>query len=51
MVEGVSAYVADVRGRRFPEDSHTYSIDPNELAAFEKYLEQESLAGSSAWDW
>ena len=47
MVEGVSAYVADVRGRRFPEDSHTYSIDPNELAAFEKYLEQESLAGSS----
>ena len=51
MVEGVSAYVADVRGRRFPEDSHTYSIDPNELAAFAKYLEQESLAGSSAWDW
>ena len=51
MVEGVSAYVADVRGRRFPEDSHTYSIDPNELAAFEKYLEQESLAGSSPWDW
>ena len=51
MVEGVSAYVADVRGRRFPEDSHTYSIDPNELAAFEKYLEQESLATTSPWDW
>jgi 3-methyl-2-oxobutanoate hydroxymethyltransferase len=51
MVEGVSAYVADVRGRRFPEDSHTYSLDPNELAAFEKDLEQESLAGSSPWDW
>ena len=31
MVDGVSAYVADVRGRRFPEDSHTYSIDPEEL--------------------
>ncbi|MCB0875794.1 MAG: 3-methyl-2-oxobutanoate hydroxymethyltransferase [Solirubrobacterales bacterium] len=51
MVDGVSAYVADVRGGRFPEDSHTYSIDPGELRAFEDYLEQDSLAGTSPWDW
>ncbi|HET6832115.1 MAG TPA: 3-methyl-2-oxobutanoate hydroxymethyltransferase [Solirubrobacterales bacterium] len=51
MVAGVGAYVADVRDRRFPEDSHTYSIDPDELAALRRYLEQDSLAGTSAWDW
>ena len=28
MVAGVVGYVADVRDRRFPDDSHTYSIDP-----------------------
>ena len=39
------AYVADVRDGRFPEDSHTYSIDPNELAALEKYLEQDDARG------
>ncbi len=51
MVAGVSDYVADVRGRRFPDESHTYSIDPDELAAFEGYLEQDTLAGKSPWDW
>jgi 3-methyl-2-oxobutanoate hydroxymethyltransferase len=51
MVAGVGAYVADVRSGRFPEDSHTYSIDPDELAALERYLEQDTLAGSSPWDW
>ena len=51
MVAGVGAYVADVRDRRFPEDSHTYSIDPDELESFRRYLEQDSLAGTSAWDW
>ena len=51
MVAGVSDYVADVRGRRFPDESHAYSIDPDELAAFEGYLEQDTLAGKSPWDW
>ena len=51
MVAGVGAYVADLRSGRFPEDSHTYSIDPDELAALERYLEQDTLAGSSPWDW
>lgn len=51
MVAGVSDYAADVRSRRFPEDAHTYSIDPDELAALRNYLEQETLAASSPWDW
>ncbi len=51
MVDGVVAYVADVRERRFPEESHAYSIDPDELAAFAEYLDQDTLAGKSKWDW
>ena len=51
MVAGVSAYVDDVRERRFPEESHTYSIDPEELSAFADYLDQDTLAGKSPWDW
>jgi len=51
MLAGVRDYVADVRDGRFPDESHTYSIDPDELEAFESYLEQDSLAGTSAWDW
>lgn len=51
MVEGMTGYVADVRGRRFPEESHTYSIDPEELAALHAYLDQDSLAATNAWDW
>jgi 3-methyl-2-oxobutanoate hydroxymethyltransferase len=51
MVAGVGAYAADVRGRRFPDDDHGYSIDPAELDEFRRYLDQESLAGATAWDW
>ncbi len=50
MVAGMSAYAQDVRARRFPGDEHAYSVDPDELAALRRYLDQESLA-ASAWDW
>jgi 3-methyl-2-oxobutanoate hydroxymethyltransferase len=50
MRDAVRAYAADVRERRFPADEHTYSVDPDELEQFKRYLNQESLAGS-AWDW
>jgi 3-methyl-2-oxobutanoate hydroxymethyltransferase len=50
MVAGVRAYAEDVRDRRFPAEEHTYGVDPEELEAFRRYLDQESLA-SSAWDW
>lgn len=51
MVAGVGSYVADVRARRFPEDAHSYSIDPDQLAALRDYLEQETLAATTPWDW
>ena len=52
MVEGVEAYTADVRARRFPDEEHSYSISPEELAEFKRYLEEESLAGTDTpWDW
>jgi 3-methyl-2-oxobutanoate hydroxymethyltransferase len=50
MIAGVSEYAADVRTRTYPADEHTYSIDREELEAFRRYLDQESLA-ASAWDW
>jgi 3-methyl-2-oxobutanoate hydroxymethyltransferase len=51
MVAGVRAYAGEVRSHRFPDDDHSYSIDPDELAEFRNYLDQESLASSSVWDW
>ena len=34
-----------------PTSRHTYSIDPDELLAFADYLDQDTLAGKSKWDW
>lgn len=52
MLRGVNAYTADVRARAFPDEEHSYSISPEELAEFKRYLEEESLAGTNTpWDW
>ena len=51
MVRGVAAYTSQVREREFPAPEHTYSMDPDELSEFHRYLNQETLAGTSAWDW
>ena len=51
MVTGLSEYVAEVRSHRFPSTEHEYSIDSEELAAFGDYLDQDTLAGKSPWDW
>src|SRR5580698_3613207 len=40
MVAGVAAYAADVRGGSFPAPEHTYSIDDDELRAFEAGLDE-----------
>jgi 3-methyl-2-oxobutanoate hydroxymethyltransferase len=45
MVEGVSAYAAEVRERRFPSDEHTYGIAPEELDRF-----REIVTPGKAWD-
>ena len=52
MVEGVSRYAEDVRSHRFPEPEHVYGVEPEELAEFQRYLEQKDGIGSKAsWDW
>jgi 3-methyl-2-oxobutanoate hydroxymethyltransferase len=38
MNDGVTAYVEDVRSRRYPGPEHTYSIDPAELAELRTQL-------------
>src|SRR4051795_1550037 len=51
MVAGVSAFAAEVRAREFPAPEHTYSVEEDELEEFKRYLEQDSLASASSWDW
>jgi 3-methyl-2-oxobutanoate hydroxymethyltransferase len=52
-LKGLRAYSEDVRAGRFPnEDEHTYSIPPEELEEFARYLEEEALVGTDTpWDW
>jgi 3-methyl-2-oxobutanoate hydroxymethyltransferase len=50
MVEGVRAYVEEVRTRRFPDAEHVYSVDQGEVEELKRFLETESLA-TAPWDW
>jgi 3-methyl-2-oxobutanoate hydroxymethyltransferase len=51
MVGGLRRYAAEVRAGEFPAAEHIYSIEPAELAELKRYLEQETLASPSSWDW
>jgi 3-methyl-2-oxobutanoate hydroxymethyltransferase len=51
MVEGVRHYAEEVRAGDFPREEHSYSIPPEELRDFRRYLEQETLAAKTPWDW
>jgi 3-methyl-2-oxobutanoate hydroxymethyltransferase len=52
MVEGVGAYVEEVRSHRFPAAEHVYGVEPAELDEFQRYLEQKDEIGSQAsWAW
>jgi 3-methyl-2-oxobutanoate hydroxymethyltransferase len=51
MVRGVGEYAREVRERTFPAPEHGYGIEPEELEAFRRYLDQESLAASFGGDW
>jgi 3-methyl-2-oxobutanoate hydroxymethyltransferase len=51
MVRGVGEYAREVRERTFPGPEHAYAIEPEELEAFRRYLDQESLAASFGGDW
>jgi 3-methyl-2-oxobutanoate hydroxymethyltransferase len=52
-LKGLRTYAEEVRAGRFPsEDEHTYSIPPEELEEFARYLEEEALVGTDTpWDW
>jgi 3-methyl-2-oxobutanoate hydroxymethyltransferase len=52
MLKGIGAYAEEVRSRRFPdEEQHTYSIPQEELEELARYLDDESLAAQTPWDW
>ena len=51
MVDGLRSYTAEVRSGEFPGAEHIYSIEPGELTELKRYLEQETLASASSWDW
>ncbi len=51
MVAAVGRYGEEVRERAFPGPEHGYSVDQEELSAFRRYLDQESLASAKAWEW
>ena len=40
MVEGLSAFVEDVRERRYPEEEHGYTMAPDEVERLEALLDQ-----------
>jgi 3-methyl-2-oxobutanoate hydroxymethyltransferase len=42
MVSGVRAYVEDVRGRRYPEPEHGYTMAPDEIERLHGLLEQST---------
>ena len=45
--EAVGRFVEDVRGRRFPEEQHTYAMPEEELALFERVRPDLVLVGDS----
>lgn len=51
MVAALGRYGEEVRARAFPGPEHGYAVEPEELAEFKRYLEQESLASNGDWDW
>jgi 3-methyl-2-oxobutanoate hydroxymethyltransferase len=53
MIGAVGAYATEVRARSFPGPDHVYSVEPEELQSFRRYLDQESLARAETFggDW
>jgi 3-methyl-2-oxobutanoate hydroxymethyltransferase len=54
MEEGVAAYAAEARERRYPGPEHTYAISPEQLSAFQTAVESErarAAADNKLTDW
>jgi len=39
MVKAFSEYIADGKGKRFPEEKHTYRMPPEESARFREMIQ------------
>jgi 3-methyl-2-oxobutanoate hydroxymethyltransferase len=42
MIKGVSAFADEVRGRRYPEPEHGYTMAPDEIARLQDLLHEQS---------
>ncbi|MDX6582751.1 MAG: 3-methyl-2-oxobutanoate hydroxymethyltransferase [Solirubrobacterales bacterium] len=53
MLRAVGQYASEVRARSFPGPEHSYAIAPEELEAFRRYFDRETLAGAKPFggDW
>ncbi len=51
MGEAIGAYAREVRERSYPGEEHTYSIPPDELAAFEAAVGVGSIDANVLADW
>ena len=53
MIEAVGEYTREVRERAFPGPEHSYSIEPEELQTFRRYLEHDARSPESSFggDW
>jgi 3-methyl-2-oxobutanoate hydroxymethyltransferase len=47
IAEGLAAYAADVRARRFPTDAYTYGVPAAERAAIERVLAEFQHGGAA----
>ena len=43
MVEGVAAFAADVRARRYPEPEHGYTMAPDEAARLRRLAGEDRV--------
>ena len=42
MIKGVTAYTEEVRGRRFPEEEHGYTMAPDEIGRLHELLREQT---------
>jgi 3-methyl-2-oxobutanoate hydroxymethyltransferase len=51
MADGVAAYAAEVRERRYPGPEHTYPMPAEELSAFETAIDAAGMGTNTLADW
>jgi 3-methyl-2-oxobutanoate hydroxymethyltransferase len=51
MIKGVTAFADEVRGRRYPEEEHGYTMAPDEAARLGELLEREVQHEPFSGDW